>query len=141
MKHTVDVTREEIRYLFTPGAKPLDRGPRYTLITRADVEAVASSGDLYIPDDPSMIAASTLDILADQFNSEDPAELPEDRHAAAVDAVLQARLHMEQVVEAAEAEFNEAIRSAIATGARVADIAVAADRTRSRIYQIRDGRR
>lgn len=44
-------------------------------------------------------------------------------------------------IEAADREWRDAIRAAIAAGERVVDIAAAAGVTRDRVYQIRDGRR
>ncbi|WP_224282309.1 hypothetical protein [Streptomyces sp. LS1784] len=80
------------------------------------------------------------EVLADQLNTD-----AESEPAGAAADVLQAVEDARRARDEAERELNEVIRSAMlnrkTTKVRVKDLEKAADLTRGRLYQIRDGRR
>lgn len=137
------ITPEKVRELWdapTPTAV-IDRGEDLAPVTKDDLAALADQIDT---DDHGRPLADQWDVLADQLNS-DEAESPAGPAADVLQAVEDARRYRDKVKADADEEFNSLIRSAMlnrkTTKVKVAELEKAADLSRSRLYQIRDGRR
>lgn len=128
----MNITIDQVQDLFHGHITRIDRGDEYDVITREDVLALVDNGDLDLDDDGTPTGDS-WEILADAL-SQAPTDGPRERALAAVEEAV-------RNLRDAETDRDKKIRSAIAVGAAVTSIAAAADLSRARIYQIRDGRR
>lgn len=134
------ITAEQVRELWDAPARSaaIDRGEDLAPVTKDDLAALADQVDT---DDQGRPLADQWDVLADQLNSDDEAEPLTGPAADILQAVEDARWAR----AAAEDAFNDVIRSAMlnrkTTKVRIKDLEKAADLTRARLYQIRDGRR
>ncbi|MGI5397830.1 hypothetical protein [Streptomyces sp. CA-251251] len=128
----MNITIEQIRDLFHGRTNEIDRGDEYDVIKREDVLALVDNGDLDTDQDGTPLD-DQWEILAEAL-SDAPADGPRDRALIAVEDAA-------RDLQNAERERDETIRAAIKAGASVISIAAAADLSRARIYQIRDGRR
>ncbi|MFE7547051.1 hypothetical protein [Streptomyces gardneri] len=128
----MNVTIEQIQDLFHGHINELDRGDEYDVIKREDVLALVDNGDLDVDEDGTPLD-DMWEVLADSLNDA-PTDGPRERALTAVEDAVRGLRH-------AEDERDAAIRNAIKAGASVISIAAAADLSRARIYQIRDGRR
>ncbi|MFD4397188.1 hypothetical protein [Kitasatospora sp. NPDC058478] len=138
MSHTI--TAEQVRELWeavSPGAV-IDRGGDLAPVTKDDLAALADQVDA---DDQGLPLDDQWEVLADQLNTDDGSASATGPAAVVLQAVEDAR----RARDDAEREFNEVIRSAMlnrkTTKVRVKDLEEAADLSRARLYQIRDGRR
>ncbi len=138
---SIIVTAEQVRALWSdpnPGAV-IDRGDGFEPVAKDDLGALASGLDT---DDEGYPLDDEWEVLADQLNSEVPGEPASTAGRDLLDEIRDARIERDRVKEEADAEFNALIRAAVASKkASVIAIAGAADMSRARIYQIRDGRR
>ncbi|GAA1553558.1 hypothetical protein [Streptomyces globosus] len=135
------VTAEQIRILWdapNPGAV-IDRGDAVEPVTKDDLAVLASGLDT---DDEGYPLDDQWEVLADQLNSAVPDEPASTAGGDLLDQIRDARIERDRIKAEADAEFNALIRAAVASKkAPVIAIARAADMSRERIYQIRDGRR
>ncbi|SDT83445.1 hypothetical protein SAMN05216371_8276 [Streptomyces sp. TLI_053] len=139
----VSITPEEVRELWDAPARTavIDRGEDLAPVTKEDLAALADQVDT---DDRGRPLADQWDVLADQLNTveAEPAAGPA---ADILQAVEDARRYRDKVKADADEEFNSLVRSAMlnrkVTKVKVAELEKAADLSRSRLYQIRDGRR
>ncbi|MDH6711202.1 hypothetical protein P3T27_007955 [Kitasatospora sp. MAA19] len=136
------ITAEQVRELWkamNPGAV-LDRGDDLAPVTKDDLAALADQIDT---DDQGLPLDDQWQVLADQLNTDDESS-PSPAAGPAAD-VLQAVEEARRARDNAERELQELIRSAMlnrkTTKVRVKDLEQAADLSRARLYQIRDGRR
>ncbi|MFJ4418789.1 hypothetical protein [Streptomyces sp. NPDC088925] len=139
---TTVVTTEQIRALWddpNPNAV-IDRGDHSAPVTKDDLGALASELDT---DDEGYPLVDQWQILVEQFNSEAPGGEPASTAGLdLLDEIRDARIERDRIKEEADDKFNALIRSAVAAKqVSVIAIAEAADMSRARIYQIRDGRR
>lgn len=109
-------------------------------MTKDDLAALADQIDT---DDQGLPLDDQWQVLADQLNTDDESS-PSPAAGPAAD-VLQAVEEARRARDNAERELQELIRSAMlnrkTTKVRVKDLEQAADLSRARLYQIRDGRR
>ncbi|MFB7899920.1 MULTISPECIES: hypothetical protein [Actinomycetes] len=135
------ITVEQIRTLWdsaNPNAT-IDRGDDFEPVTKDDLGALASELDT---DDDGYPLADQWQLLADQLNGETPGEPTSTTGDDILQEIREARAERDRVKSAADDQFNAVIRAAVASKmAPVIAIADAADMSRARIYQIRDGRR
>ncbi|MFE1361297.1 hypothetical protein [Streptomyces harbinensis] len=135
------VTAEQIRTLWdspNPNAA-LDRGAHFEPLTKDDLGALASEVDT---DDDGYPLDNQWQLLADQINGNEPGEPTSTAGDDLLQEISEARAERDRVKTAADDQFNELLRAAVASKrAPVTAIASAAKLSRERIYQIRDGRR
>lgn len=135
------VTTTQIRALWddpNPNAA-IDRGDHFTPVTKDDLGALASELDT---DDEGYPLDDQWELLADQLNSEAPDEPTSTAGQDLLDEIRDARTERDRIKADADEKFNALIRAAVVSKkASVIAIAEAADMSRARIYQIRDGRR
>lgn len=124
----MDITAEAIEDLYNRGGsleladgENLTRDQLIQYIDNCDIDTDTNGTPL----------DSQWQILADVLGAPDPSDVGEL-------TTIVAAAHR---IEAAEKDRDEAIRRAITEGHQVTAIARAADLSRARIYQIRDGRR
>lgn len=135
------ITPEQIRTLWdSPNLNAtLDRGDDLEPVTKDDLGALASALDT---DDEGYPLHDQWQILADQLNTDAPAEPTSTAGHLLLQEISDARIERDRVKADADAEFTAIIRAAVASKrAPVTAIAAAAQLSRERIYQIRDGRR
>lgn len=128
----MNITADQIQDLFHGHTRQINRGDNYDVINRTDVLALVNNCDIDVDDDGTPLD-DQWEILADAL-SDAPTDGPRERALTAVEDAARA-------LKSAEQDRDEAIRAAITAGASVISIAAAADLSRARIYQIRDGRR
>ncbi|MFH8581705.1 hypothetical protein [Streptomyces zaomyceticus] len=128
----MNITTDQIQDLFHGRISEVDRGDEYDVIKSADVIALVDNCDIDTDDDGTPLD-DQWEILAEAL-SDAPTDSPRERALTAVEDAAQG-------LRNAENERDAAIREAIKAGASVISIAAAADLSRARIYQIRDGRR
>lgn len=128
----MSITVEQIQDLFHGRTNEVDRGDEFDVIKRDDVLALVGNCDIDTDDNGTPLD-DQWEILAEAL-SDAPADGPRERAITAVEDSARA-------LESAEKDRDEAIRAAITAGASVISIAAAANLSRARIYQIRDGRR
>ena len=135
------VTTEQIRALWddpNPNAV-IDRGDHFTPVTKDDLGALASELDT---DDEGYPLDDQWELLAAQLNGEAPDEPTSTVGQDLLDEIRDARIERDRIKAEADEKFNALIRAAVVSKkASVIAIAEAADMSRARIYQIRDGRR
>lgn len=135
------VTTEQIRALWHdphPFAT-IDRGDHLAPVRKGDLDALATGIDT---DDEGYPLEDQWDVLADQLNSESPDQPGSASGGDLLDEIRAARKDRDRIKADADEDFQTLIRSAVAAKqASVIAIAEAADMSRARIYQIRDGRR
>lgn len=135
------VTTDQVRALWSdpsPNAH-IDRGDDYQPVTKADLGALSSGIDT---DDDGYPLDDQWEVLADQLNGETPGEPTSTAGDDLLQQIADARTRRDRAKSTADDEFNSAIRAAVASkSAPITAIAAAADLSRERIYQIRDGRR
>lgn len=135
------ITPEQIRTLWdspNPNAT-IDRGDDLEPVTKDDLGALASALDT---DDEGHPLHDQWQILADQLNTNTLGEPTSTTGHLLLQEISDARIERDRVKADADAEFNAIIRAAVASKrAPVTAIAAAAQLSRERIYQIRDGRR
>ncbi|MFE4397919.1 MULTISPECIES: hypothetical protein [Streptomycetaceae] len=142
MSHTI--TAEQVRELWEAAdpAAVIDRGEDLAPVTKEDLAVLADQVDT---DDEGRPLPDQWEVLADQLSAGAESELPTGPAADVLQAVEDARRNRDRVKAAADDEFNRLIRSAMLnrkdTKVRVKDLEKAADLSRARLYQIRDGRR
>ena len=129
----MQITAEQVRDLWNNGGR-IDRGDDLSPVTQDDLSALIGAIDT---DDQGNPLDTEWEILADQLNSDEPGEPASGEQERMLAAVADAAA----VVRDAEGERNERIRSAIAARVPIIAIGKKANLSRSRIYQIRDGRR
>ncbi|MEU0596228.1 hypothetical protein [Streptomyces ardesiacus] len=135
------VTAEQIRTLWnSPNPEAvIERGDDFEPVTKDDLGALASYLDT---DDEGYPLDDQWQVIADQLNGTTPGEPTSSAGHDLLQRIRDARAERDRVKTEADNEFNAIIRAAVASGqAPVIAIAEAADMSRSRIYQIRDGRR
>lgn len=128
----MQVTAQQIKNLWTNGGT-IDRGDDYSPVSLADFEGLD-----FDTDDDGTPTEESWQVLADQLNSELPGAHPGptargdllDEIAAAAAAITEEEQRRDQLI-------RQAIKDRIA----VTVIAEAAELSRARVYQIRDGRR
>jgi hypothetical protein len=87
-------------------------------------------------DERQLISPTGMELISDQIaTGSDPDMIAEVR------AITLDRANAIAMTEDLEQQWQATIRRAVARGARVVDVAEAAEITRGRVYQIRDGRR
>ncbi|MEU1121822.1 MULTISPECIES: hypothetical protein [unclassified Streptomyces] len=128
----MNITTEQIRDLFHGHITEIDRGDEHDVIKPADVQVLVDNCDIDTDDDGTP-REDQWEILAEALSNA-PTDGPRERALTAVADAARALTH-------AENDRDEKIRAAVTAGASVIDIAAAADLSRARIYQIRDGRR
>ena len=137
------ITAEQVRELWealSPTAE-INRGDGLAPVTKDDLAALAGQIDT---DNEGAPLDDQWEVLADQLNADEswPVTGPA---ADVLDAIEDARRYRDQVKAHADEQFNSLIRSAMlnlkTTKVKVADLEKASGVTRSRLYQIRDGRR
>lgn len=121
----------------------IDRGDHATPVTKDDLGALASGLDT---DDEGRPLDDQWEVLADQLNSEIPTEPSSSAGHSLIQEITDARLERDRLKRAADEEFNRRIRTFMLMPkaerpASVTAVAAAADMSRERLYQIRDGRR
>lgn len=117
----------------------IDRGADFEPVTKGDLAALAA---LVETDDEGRPLADQWELLADQLNSAVPGEPTSTAGHDVLEEIRTARKERDRVKAEADDAFNGLIRAAVTSKkAPVAAIAEAADMSRARIYQIRDGRR
>lgn len=135
----MDITAKQIQDLWNNGGT-IDRGDNHGPITLDDFEGLDIDTD-----DNGTPADDMWQVLADQVNSEPSGEAIAGSNAELTLQKLRlatrAANEAHQKAEDADAERDGLIRTALAQKAPVRAIQDASDRSRSRIYQIRDGRR
>ena len=135
------VTTEQIRALWdapSPNAT-IDRGDHYPPVTKDDLGALASELET---DDEGYPLDDQWELLAAQLNGEAPDEPTSTVGQDLLDEIRDARIERDRIKADADEKFNALIRAAVVSKkASVIAIAEAADMSRARIYQIRDGRR
>jgi hypothetical protein len=155
------VAIDDLKELWSGAIIQINRGDDYAPITQEDLYALAGSLNL---DDDGQPEPGDWQILADQFNSEEPGELTggSDQHTAVQHTAVQdiadacrllADVKAEQsasntrsadlrlMASDAKGELDQAIRAALNAGVPVAVIAAKSELSVPRIYQIRDDRR
>jgi hypothetical protein len=135
------VTAEQIRTLWnSPNPEAvIERGDDFEPVTKADLVALASDLDT---DDEGYPLDDQWHVIADQLNGNTPGEPTSSAGHDLLQHIRDARVERDRVKTEADSEFNAIIRAAVASGqVPIIAIAHAADMSRSRIYQIRDGRR
>ncbi|MET9930399.1 MULTISPECIES: hypothetical protein [unclassified Streptomyces] len=135
------VTPEQIRALWDdPNPHTvIERGDDLAPVTQDDLSALASGLDT---DDEGYPLDDQWEVLASHLNSEIPGVPASTAGETLLQEIREARTERDRVKTEADAEFNALIRAAVESRkVPVIAIAEAADMTRSRIYQIRDGRR
>ena len=135
------VTTQQIRALWddpNPNAV-IDRGDHFEPVTKDDLGTLASDLDT---DDEGYPLDDQWKIIVDQVNSEASGRGGLAGGLDLLDEIRDARIERDRIKDQADDKFNALIRAAIASKkAPVIAIANAADMSRTRIYQIRDGRR
>jgi hypothetical protein len=137
------ITSDQVRALWDDPnpAAVIERGEDYTPVTKEDLGALASHIDT---DDDGYPLNDQWEVLADQLNSGTPGEPTSSAGHDILQEITDARLRRDAAIERAHAEFTDLIRSAMTTRkgeAPVTAMARAAQMSRERLYQIRDGRR
>ncbi|MBL7487068.1 hypothetical protein [Frankia sp. AgW1.1] len=150
------VTIDDLKELWSGAIVQINRGDEYSPITQEDLYALANGCDL---DDDGRPEEGDWQVLADQFNSDEPGELTggSDQHIAVQDLAAARRRLAEVKAEQAATktrsaslrlavvdakdELDQAIQTALNAGVPVTTIAAEADLSVPRIYQICDGRR
>lgn len=127
----MNVTIAQIKNLWHNGGT-IDRGDDYTPITQDDLGVLDIDTD-----DNGTPLDDQWQVIADQFNSNAVGEPTSSAQHEALDSIAD----VVKTLHDTEIERDDLIRQAIAAGAPVIAIAERADLSRSRIYQIRDGRR
>ena len=136
----MNVTIEQIKNLWNNGGT-IDRGDDYAPITQDDLGALDIDTD-----DNGTPLESEWQVIADQLNSEVEGVPSSSAGQDFLQVVADARLERDKAKDAADKKFNDLIRSFMLTEkkdrpASVMAVAAAADMSRERMYQIRDGRR
>ncbi|GHH57520.1 hypothetical protein [Streptomyces candidus] len=135
------ITVEQIRTLWnSPNPKAaIDRGDDFEPVSKDDLSALASGLDT---DDEGYPLNDQWQIIADHLNGVTPGEPASTAGDDLLQEIRAARAERDRVKTEADDQFNTVIRAAVASKkAPVTAIAAAADLSRERIYQIRDGRR
>ncbi|MCO8308787.1 hypothetical protein [Streptomyces sp. RKCA744] len=135
------VTAEQIRILWnSPNPEAvIERGSDFEPVTKGDLGALASELDT---DDDGYPLDDQWQVIADQLNGNTPGEPASSAGQDLLRQIREARAERDRVKDGADDKFNAIIRAAVASRkAPVTSIAEAAEMSRSRIYQIRDGRR
>ncbi|MGZ3103578.1 hypothetical protein [Streptomyces sp. H72] len=138
---TATVTTQQLLDLWDApnGAAIIDRGDDFEPVTKDDLAALA---ELIETDDEGRPLDGQWEIIADQLNSAVPDEPASTAGHNVLGEIRDARIERDRVKAEADEAFNALIRSAVASKkAPVMAIAEAAQMSRARIYQIRDGRR
>ncbi|MFF8747814.1 hypothetical protein [Streptomyces californicus] len=114
----------------------IDRGDDFEPVTKDDLAVLIETDDEGRPLDDQW------EIIADQLNSVVPGEPTSTAGHNVLAEIRDARIERDRVKKEADDEFNALIREAVVSKKTpVAAIADAAQMSRARIYQIRDGRR
>ncbi|MFJ3762954.1 hypothetical protein [Streptomyces sp. NPDC090080] len=138
---SANVTVEQVRTLWdSPNPRAvIERGDDFEPVTKDDLAVLVPALDT---DDDGYPLDDQWEVLVDQLNSETPGVPTSTAGDDLLQEIRDARIERDRVKSQADNEFNALIRAAVASRkASVIAIADAADMTRSRIYQIRDGRR
>lgn len=129
----MQITTDQVRNLWHEGGR-IDRGDDLPPVTQDDLSALIDAVDT---DDQGNPLDTEWEILADQLNSNEEGEPTSGEQ----DRVLNAVADAATAIRDAENHRDDLIRQAIAAGVPVIAIGKRADLSRSRVYQIRDGRR
>jgi hypothetical protein len=120
-------------------AAVIDRGDDFEPVTKDDLAELAGLVDT---DEEGRPLDDQWEIIADQLNSAVAGDPTSTAGHDVLATIRDARIERDRVKAAADDEFNALIRAAVdGNKAPVAAIAEAAQLSRARIYQIRDGRR
>lgn len=131
------ITAEQVRALWNDPAAVIDRGDGYELVTQDDLGVFDIDTD-----DDGIPLADQWQVIADQLNSTPSGKPTSTAGHVLLQQIVDARTERDRVKREADEQFNAVIRAAVASGkVPVVAIAEAADLSRGRIYQIRDGRR
>ncbi|MFE9016713.1 hypothetical protein [Streptomyces cyaneofuscatus] len=128
----MQVTVEQIKNLWANGGT-INRGDDYAPVTLEDFEGLD-----FNTDDDGTPTEESWQVLADQVNSELPGAHP---GPTAEGDLLDEISNVAHAIREGEQRRDQLIRKAVAARISVTAIATHADLSRSRIYQIRDGRR